>query len=129
MQELNLVLPIANDVDFLTFGNPFKENVKETLEKNVAGLDLNSWPGPIIKMYLGRMEHQDVFEVTEKAPDTLTSRAWQCEYYYYTGEYLLRHSLRNRDLQKNYFRDAIEKCTVSFEEYQSAKAYFTRKGK
>lgn len=106
-----------------------RENVTETLEKNVEGLDLNSWPGPIIKMYLGRIEHKEVFGVTKKAPDALERSAWECEYYYYTGEYLHRHSTLKIDLQEFFFRDAIEKCPVSFEEYQSAKAYFTRKGK
>lgn len=92
--------------------------------QNIAEeLDLDEWPGALIRLYLGDTDIDSVMtEAGTNSEQTVAES--QCEAYYYVAQ----HLLLNGDTAKarSYFEKAVETDIRNFLEYTGAKAELDR---
>jgi lipoprotein NlpI len=89
------------------------------LAKATTQSDLTKWPGPIIRLYLGKMTPADLLAAAD-ASNPATKKAQICEVNFYSAELALAQ--RKKDHAVELFRLAAADCPKSFLEYGSAKA-------
>ncbi len=91
----------------------------EELEEVAQKATLTSWPGPVLKFYLGQATGDDLVEAAaDPDPETHVGRA--CEVNFYTGEEELRQQKRTTALTR--FRAVQENCIKDYVEYAAALA-------
>ncbi len=93
------------------------------LADNTTELELNSWPGQVVSMFLGGVTLEPVLTAAAD-PDPKKQREQLCEAYFYVGEYLLLHS--RRDEAVTMFRRALDTGVTEFLEYTGAKVELER---
>jgi len=93
------------------------EEARSGLSKDAVTMDLNSWPGPVIKYYLGNATQQSVVSAV-RDPDPVKEREKLCEAYFYLGEQALIAGQRDKAAQ--FFRKTLDSGIVSFYEYAGA---------
>ena len=82
-----------------------------------ASVDRTKWPAPVVEFYLGN----------RAAAQTLASAAdggERCEALFYIAEWELWHN--HEDAARSGFREAVDSCPRTFEEYVGAKAELAR---
>jgi lipoprotein NlpI len=89
------------------------------LAKATTQTDLTKWPGPIVRLYLGKMMPTDLLAAAD-SPNPGAKKAQVCEVNFYSGELALAQ--RKKDHAVELFRLAAADCPKSFLEYGSAMA-------
>jgi lipoprotein NlpI len=85
-----------------------------------AKVNLDEWPGAMLKLYLGAVEAEAVIEaLSEGVPNMQIGHA--CEAYYYLAQYFLLHNDRQKALEL--FNKAVATQAKSYVEYEFALAY------
>ncbi|KPJ92824.1 MAG: hypothetical protein AMJ53_08620 [Gammaproteobacteria bacterium SG8_11] len=83
-------------------------------------VNLDEWPGAILKLYLGEVEAEAIIDALSKGvPDMQVGHA--CEAYYYLAQYFLLQNDRQRALEL--FNKAVATNAKAFVEYEFALAY------
>jgi lipoprotein NlpI len=85
---------------------------KDELKTNAAALNLSTWPGPVIQLYLGQNTPEDVLHAAG------SDSGQRCEYSFYVGEYRALRGERPEALAL--FRTASDGCPKDFIEYVPA---------
>ncbi|MGD8567707.1 MAG: tetratricopeptide repeat protein [Gammaproteobacteria bacterium] len=86
-------------------------------------VNLDEWPGALIKLYLGRVGPDDFVKAFRKNMDTMQPQ-YLCEGFYYLGQYLLLTG--KQKLAADAFRQAVKTNAKDTIEYEFALAYYTR---
>ena len=81
--------------------------------------DLSSWPGPVLKFYMGRMT-EDALMAAAADPDPQTHVGEACEANFYAGENALEHQRQAAALGR--FRSVHDNCIKDYVEYGAALA-------
>jgi lipoprotein NlpI len=92
-------------------------DAKGGLAKDAAQLNLGTWPGKVIGLYLGNTTKETVLS-SAKDPDPKKDRERQCEAGFYLGEEALRQG--KRDEAVTLFQQAVETRVTNFIEYTGA---------
>jgi len=96
------------------------------LARVAAAADLSQWPGPVVKLDLGRMTANEVM-IAAASPGTDREKKWQvCEANYFTGEDALLHHQRTTALA--HFKAARDGCPKGDMDYTAALAELKRLG-
>jgi lipoprotein NlpI len=91
----------------------------EELAEVAQKADLSSWPGPVLKFYLGQMTEDELMAAAAD-PDPQTHVGEACEVNFYTGEDALAHQKRTAALAR--FRAVHDRCIEDYIEYGGALA-------
>lgn len=93
------------------------------LAKNAAAVDTARWPGPVVALYLGRLNAAQLMAAASSANrDIATDR--QCQAAFYSGEgALLQHRVGDA---KRALLQAERTCPVALAEYTGARAELAR---
>ena len=87
------------------------------LEAASQHLDANTWPAPVVRMFLGRATAQDVLAAAKES-DADSDRAHLCQAYFYSGEQAI---LKQRSEEaRNNMNKAIATCRAEAEADRSA---------
>jgi lipoprotein NlpI len=89
------------------------------LRKRAAKLNLDMWPGPLVRLYLGEYASEKVMEAT-RAGDEKTQRDQLCEANFYLGESALLTGKTTEASQ--HFDQASATCDKNFNEFDGAQA-------
>lgn len=82
-------------------------------------LDLAQWPGPVVRLYLGRLTPADLLTAADN-PDPVKKREQVCEANFYTAAYVLMRDDRSAAIRL--FRLAAADCPHNFIEFDAALA-------
>ncbi len=93
------------------------------LADNTTELELNSWPGQVVSMFLGGVTPETVLTAAAD-PDPKKQREQLCEAYFYVGEYMLLQD--QWDEAATMFRRALGTGVTEFVEYTGAKVELER---
>lgn len=86
------------------------------LARVAAAADLSKWPGPVLKLYLGKVTTEDV---AKAANSDIAMRKWRvCEANYFTGEDALLHHQQATALAQ--LKAARDSCPKDDTEYNAA---------
>ena len=98
------------------------EDVKAELERRAPGLELDSWPGPLVEMFRGRIAPEEV-----KPPETpwaIEQAGAMTEIHYYRAQLLLIQGRRDAAIAA--LKASIDTGVIEYNEYQDAKAELGR---
>ena len=96
------------------------------LARYTQGLNLDVWPGALIKLYLGQVTAKDYLDAFTKNLVSMKPE-YLCEGFYYLGQYMLLTG--NRKLAADSFRQAVKSNARKTVEYEFALAYLARLSK
>ncbi|NOZ53420.1 MAG: tetratricopeptide repeat protein [Gammaproteobacteria bacterium] len=102
------------------------KNANSDLESYSKGLDLDVWPGALIKLYTGKVTAEEFLAAFSKNLTNLEPQ-YLCEGFYYIGQYFLLAG--NRQLAKSSFEQAVKSNAKKNIEYDFAVAYLSRLSK
>jgi lipoprotein NlpI len=106
----------------LARSNTARVDVAE-LERNSTKLDLASWPGPLVNLYLGKITSGQA-RAASAGGDADTQIDRKCEAAFFIGEYeLLRKEVATAKTQ---FQDALKSCPYTSDERDGAVAELQR---
>jgi lipoprotein NlpI len=94
----------------------------DAFARAASSLDLDNWPGPLVKFYIGQARQLDVDAGVHS--DTQNVAARQCEADFYVGEWQLAHL--NAAAARPLLQSAFEKCPANFVERGAAKIEIAR---
>lgn len=97
---------------------------KTALAPNASGIDLKTWPGPVIDFYLGKVTADQLASAVQGG-DAKTQHDQQCEVNFYLGEHALLTG--DKDEGKRLLGEAVNNCDHRFIEYMGAKAELARR--
>lgn len=118
-------LPAAADRSYVvvwTFLAAIRSGVKPRAEPTPRATDTdivarNKWPWPVIAMFLGRLDVDQVLGAARNVDPTL-QRSQLCEAYYYSAEYVL--ALQQTERGIGLFDRARDTCPLNYVEYEAA---------
>lgn len=87
------------------------------LAKAAASIDMNRWPAPIVRLYLGQITVAELNAAAEQSDATM-KKAQTCEANFYGGK--LASQRGKKDEAKRFFELAAAECPRSFIEYGAA---------
>lgn len=93
-----------------------------TIAQAEASLDLDDWPAPLVKFYLGRAGQPDIDAAVQAEAQNMAQR--RCEADFYIGEWHLAHI--DKDAAKTMLQAAADKCPPTFIEKYAAKVEVAR---
>jgi lipoprotein NlpI len=100
-----------------------RQTEADELSLNSASLDLASWPGTVVKLYLGTATPEQTFAASTQG-DAAIQTERTCEATFYIGEYeLLR---KNTGAAKMLFQNAVSDCPFGTDESGGAVAELKR---
>jgi tetratricopeptide (TPR) repeat protein len=88
-----------------------------TLEHAIAGIDMNKWPAPVLRMLQGQMSSDAVLGAVDDA-DPIKRTGQLCEANLYVGEQALQ--IGARDEADSRFKAAAKACPLDFIEWSAA---------
>lgn len=95
-------------------------NAQSEVVQFSSKVNLDEWPGALLKLYLGNVDVKTVIEALAKGvPNMKAGHA--CEAYYYLGQYFLLNNDRKAALEM--FTKAVASNAKSYVEYEFALAY------
>ena len=101
-------------------GEPDRE-----LQAHAEGLDLEPWPGIIVKLYLGQVPAGQVIAETRDT-DPIKQRENECVAYFFLGQERLVKG--DREQAADYFQKTLETGITSFRQYAAAEEELRRLG-
>jgi tetratricopeptide (TPR) repeat protein len=100
-----------------------QQNDAEEFTGNVADVDLNEWPGPLLAFYLGNMTAEQLIKATAVGTE-IRQRRQLCGALFHLGEgALMDHRLQEAELL---LRKARDVCPVDDSEYYAAAIELTK---
>ena len=109
---------------WLHLSQKYQDNSKPTdLEKYSRNMNLDVWPGALVKLYLERVSAQDFLKAFEKTMNGMQPE-YLCEGFYYLGQFLLLSG--DKKLAADSFRQAVKTNARKAVEYEFAVAYLAR---
>jgi len=109
---------------WLHLSQQYADNSKPSdLAKYSKGLNLEVWPGALIRLYLGEVKAEEFLAAFKKSISTMKPE-FLCEGFYYLGQYFLLTG--NKQLAADSFRQAVKSNARSTLEYEFALAYLAR---
>ncbi len=93
------------------------------LKKNAAHLDLVKWPGPILRLYLGDLQPQDLLQSAQD-PDPQKTAEHVCEANFYMGENSTVQGKRAEATAQ--LHKALDTCPRNFIEHSAAQSELAR---
>lgn len=90
-----------------------RNNRPSGLAKAVANIDVKSWPGPLVRLFLGQTTQAAVL-VAANDPDPQTMRSQVCDANVYGGEFALRQG--SKADATRLFQAAVRACPASIPE-------------
>ena len=87
------------------------------LAKAATSIDMNKWPAPIVRLYLGQITAADANAAATNG-DTATKKAQTCEANFYGGKFASQRG--KKDEARRLFELAAAECPKSFLEYGAA---------
>jgi lipoprotein NlpI len=93
------------------------------LTRNAARLDLKSWPGSLIALYLGKASPEQMRAEAART-DIGSGQDRACEAAFYLGEY--ERSRRNVPAARALFQQALKICPFTTDEYDGAQVELKR---
>jgi lipoprotein NlpI len=98
-------------------------NGKDELAANAKNLDVQQWPWPIVRFYLGTAAPKDLLRSAESL-DPKKSREQRCEAYFYLGEQALMRGDRQEAIKL--FQATLDTGVTNFIEYEAAQIELQR---
>ncbi|WP_455220652.1 tetratricopeptide repeat protein [Kaarinaea lacus] len=98
-------------------------NKPSELARYSQNMNLDVWPGALIKLYLGQVGADDFLNAFKKQINSM-SPEYLCEGFYYLGQYFLLTG--NKQLAADSFRQAVKSNARKNVEYEFALAYLAR---
>jgi lipoprotein NlpI len=89
----------------------------DRLAKATTSMDMNKWPAPLVRLYLGQITPADVTTAAEHSDATI-KKAQTCEANFYSGK--LASQRGKKDEAKRLFELAVAECPRAFIEYGAA---------
>jgi lipoprotein NlpI len=90
---------------------------REHLAANAESLKLESWPGPIIAMFLNRLTPKELLDL-EVGDDAKSKKQALCEKLFFIGQH---YALAGQaDLAERYFKETVDTGVLGYIEYQAA---------
>jgi len=99
------------------------ENGEDALRVHAQGLDLEKWPGPIVRLYLGQIS-QDAVQAAAHDPDPEINTRQSCEAAFYLAELDLVSG--QEDAAKPGFQHVIDSCPKGYDVVRVAKVELSR---
>jgi len=96
-----------------------RSNLPSYLADATKRIDMNKWPAPIVRLYLGQLTAEAVLIAVDD-PDAKIKRGRVCEANFFTGELMLLQG--KKDLAAPLFRLAAAECPKDFVQYFAANA-------
>jgi lipoprotein NlpI len=96
-----------------------RSNVPSLLAEKTAQLDMNKWPAPVVRMFLGEITPESVLAAAED-PDPRVQKGQVCEANLYAGELALQRG--STEEATRLFGLAAADCPTTFIEWSAAKA-------
>jgi lipoprotein NlpI len=96
-----------------------RSKLKSQLPQAVDKLDMNKWPAPLIRLFLGEISSDDVFTAADDL-DAGIKRGRVCEANFFLGELALIEDRRGDAVAR--FQAAAADCPKSFTEWAAASA-------
>jgi len=93
------------------------------LARYSKNLNLDEWPGALIKLYLGQVRPEDFLNAFKNNMGSMKS-GMLCEGFYYLGQYMLLTG--NKKLAADSFRQAVKTNARKTVEYEFSMAYLAR---
>ena len=93
------------------------------LAKYAQQINLDVWPGALIKLYLGQVGPDDFLKAFKQQMNTMSTEVL-CEGFYYLGQYFLLTG--NKKLAADSFKQAVNTNAKQNIEYEFALAYLIR---
>jgi lipoprotein NlpI len=87
------------------------------LAKAATSIDMNRWPAPIVRLYLGQITPAEVTAAADQG-DAAMKKAQTCEANFYAGKFAAQRG--KKDQAKQLFELAAAQCPRSFIEYGAA---------
>ena len=94
-------------------------NLPSQLAQSTVQFDMNKWPAPVIRLYLGETTPQAVLAAAAD-PDPATRKGQLCEANFYIAELALRQDAKEEAV--HHFRLAADNCPGDFVEEPAADA-------
>lgn len=98
----------------------YRKNSATKVKNYVGGVNLDQWPGAILKLYLGEVDAKTLMNALSKGVSGMNA-GHKCEAYYYLAQYFLLNNDRAR--AKELFNKAVATNAKSYIEYEFAVAY------
>jgi len=98
-------------------------NQPTDLAQYSKNLNLDVWPGALVKLYLGQVRAEDYLNAFKKNMSNMKPEML-CEGFYYLGQYLLLTG--NKQLAADAFRQAVKSNAKRTVEYEFGLAYLAR---
>ena len=95
--------------------------------QNARSVDLATWPGPILSLYLGTTTFDNLRLLVDAAPDQGRQTVWACEANFYGG--VLLRLEKSVESASEFFKQAETYCAPSAIERLAAKAELARLSK
>jgi lipoprotein NlpI len=95
------------------------------LTKNTAKLNMQKWPAPLLKFYMGELTVGELIAAAPD-PDPVTDKGQRCEVNFYLAEDDLMH--QRKAAARTKLQTAKEICPKTFVEYGAALAELHRLG-
>lgn len=92
----------------------------DRFERLARSLDLATWPGPVLKFFLGQSDVDGLMGEAEGNADPIKRSEQHCEAEFYYAEWQIMHGGWSR--AHAHLEDAVASCPKSFYEFYSAKA-------
>jgi len=89
------------------------------LAQAAAALDMNKWPAPVVRLFLGQLTTAGVLAMAD-APDAKIKREQLCEANFYNGIWELRQDANENAAR--FFRSAADGCPRTYDEWFAANA-------
>jgi len=96
---------------------------KSTIHQYLNGVNLDLWPGAIIKLYVGDITFDDL-QTAFKTNQLSMTAGHACEAYFYLGQYFLLNN--DRVSAKKYFAKAIKTQAKDYIEYKFSLAFIEK---
>jgi tetratricopeptide (TPR) repeat protein len=97
----------------------FRAGLPSQLKRSMEQIDMNKWPAPIIRLYLGELSPADVLAAADD-PDAIKKQGQVCEANFYTGELVLHNG--DKTEAARLFKLAAADCPKTFDEFSAANA-------
>lgn len=121
---LNLVPDDMYRMLWLHLSQAYMDSSKATdLSIYADRVNLDVWPGALVKLYLGQVSAKDFLDAFTKNIGTMKPE-FLCEGFYYLGQYMLL--VGDRKLAADSFRQAVKTNAKTTVEYEFALAYLAR---
>jgi lipoprotein NlpI len=94
-----------------------RSNLPSGLPQAIAQIDMATWPGPVIQLFLGHLTPAGILAAADD-PDATKKEGQVCEANFYSGELALREGAKDEAVRL--FRLAADDCPKDFREWFAA---------